>query len=141
MIDLHTFYTALLSGVLEKHNENEYWWEGENDPFTVEIVDLSQQKYIVRHYWANGNKLLEIGYQNGKLHGKSIRWYRNGNKCWEGEYQNGKRHGKHIEWYENGSKYWEKEYQNGELYGKYIEWHKNGSKHWEEEYQNGEQIK
>jgi len=66
MIVLHTFYTALLSGVLEKHNENEYWWEDNNDPITVEVINIKQQKYIVRRYWENGNKAWEREYQNGQ---------------------------------------------------------------------------
>jgi len=117
MINLHTFYTALLSGVLKKHNENEYWWEYENGPITVEMADISQQRYIVRRYWENGNKV------------------------WEKEFQHNQQHGKHIEWYRNGNKWWEVEYQNEKLHGKYIEWWRDGSKTWEEEYQNGERIK
>jgi len=113
MLNLHDFYTALLSGVLEKHNEKEYWWEYKYGPITVEIADIAQQKYIVRRYYKNGNKYWKTEYQNGLLHGKYIGWYENGNKWRKREYQNGELHGKSIRWYENGNKDWEEEYQNG----------------------------
>jgi antitoxin component YwqK of YwqJK toxin-antitoxin module len=108
-------YTALLAGLTHKTG-NEIHWEGENrNPITVEPVDIEKSKYIVRHYYKNGNKFWEDEYQNGQLHGKCIGWYENGNKWWEQEYQNGQLHGKYIAWYENGNKRWEREWQKGKV--------------------------
>ena len=110
---LHDAYTALLSGLTTKTGNEIHWQDERGFPITIEPVDISKEKYIVRYYHENGNKKQEREYQNGQIHGKCIGWYKNGNKWWEDEYQNGKRHGKYTCWYENGNKIWEEEYQNG----------------------------
>jgi antitoxin component YwqK of YwqJK toxin-antitoxin module len=107
--------TALLAGLTHKTGNEIHWENKYGIPITVEPVDIEKGKYIIRHYWKNGNKHWEEEYQNGQLHGKFIWWYENGNKNWEQEYQNGQPHGKYIAWYKNGNKYWEYEYQNGQL--------------------------
>jgi antitoxin component YwqK of YwqJK toxin-antitoxin module len=129
---------ALLSGLTHKTG-NEIHWEDEcGEPITVEPVDIEKSKYIVRHYYKNGNKWWEREYQNGQFHGKSFGWYENGNKLWEREYQNGQFHGKSFGCYKNGNKYWEREHQNGQKHGKWIKWCENGNKEWEREHQNGQ---
>ena len=138
---LHDAYTAWLSGITTKTGNEIHWQDEKGYPITIEPVDVSKGKYIVRHYYSNGNKYLEEEYQNEKLHGKCFGWYISRNKSWEQEYQNGQPHGKSIDWYESGNKYREDEYQNGRLYGKSIGWDDGGNKLWESEYRNGIKIK
>jgi antitoxin component YwqK of YwqJK toxin-antitoxin module len=107
--------TALLAGLTHTIGKEIHWENEDGDPITVEPVDIEKGKYIIRHYWKNGNKCWGKEYQNGQLHGKCIWWYEDGNKWWESEFQNGQLHGKSIGWYENGNKWWEDEYQNGQL--------------------------
>ena len=107
-------FIAKLSGIAEYKNPNEIWWENEwGDKLTIEFIDNSISSFIVRRYYACGNKSYEAEYQNGESHGKETRWYKNGNKSYEREYQNGLQHGKAIGWYQNGNKWYEEEYQNG----------------------------
>ena len=134
---LHDAYTALLSGLTTKTGNEIHWQNEHGVPITIEPVDVSNEKYIVRYYYSSGNRGWEAEYQNVNLHGKYIVWRENGNKDWELEYQNGQRHGKYIEWYPNGNKNIEKGYQNNELHGKYIKWDIIGNKKCEEEYKNG----
>ena len=138
---LHDAYTALLSGLTTKTGNEIHWQNKFGEDITVEPIDVSKEKYIVRRYYPNENKEYEVEYQNGKLHGKSIYWWQNGNKHWEQEYQNGQRHGKYIGWDENGNKKLESGWQNGQFHGKHIGWDENGNKIWEFEYRNGKLIK
>jgi antitoxin component YwqK of YwqJK toxin-antitoxin module len=129
---------ALLSGLTHTTGKEIHWEDKFGDPITVEPVDIENCKYIVRHYYKNGNKYWEEEYQKGQKHGKSFGWHENGNKYWEHEYQNRQKHGKSFGWHENGNKNWEHEYQNGQLHGKSFWWFENGNKRWEREYQNGQ---
>jgi antitoxin component YwqK of YwqJK toxin-antitoxin module len=112
---LHNAYTALLSGLTYKTGNEIHWKSEYGSPITVEPVDIEKCKYIVRYYYLNGQVEYEIEYQNGKRHGKTIRWYEDGKKKYENKYQNGRLHGKFIGWHENGNKRYEYEYQNGIL--------------------------
>ena len=110
---LHDAYTALLSGLTTKTGNEIHWQDERGDPITIELVDVSKEKCIIRTYYSNGNKQYETEYQNNKCHGKETLWDKNGNKLWERNYRNGRPHGKHISWYENGNKLCEMEYRNG----------------------------
>ena len=50
----------------------------------------------------NGNKIWEVSYTNGKMHGPYIEWYRNGKKKGETPYNAGTPTGIYREWYEDG---------------------------------------
>jgi antitoxin component YwqK of YwqJK toxin-antitoxin module len=112
---LHDAYTALLSGLTYKTGNEIHWKDEYRNSVTVEPVYIEKCKYIVRHYYSNRQVEYEMGYQDGKHHGKIIRWYENGYKSYEYEYQDGKRHGKSIGWCKNGDKAYEYEYQDGKL--------------------------
>ncbi len=66
-------------------------------------------KHIYRHVLIWNNKIEYLGEDRYKL----FSFYRTGEKLWETEHQNGKPHGKHIRWNVSGQKLWEAEYQNG----------------------------
>ena len=86
----HDVYIAKLSGIAEYKNEKEMWREDSDDgKFTIEFIDDSISKVIVRLYHENGNKYWERNYADGKLHGKHIGWYEIGNKRWEENYVDG----------------------------------------------------
>ena len=138
---LHDAYTALLSGLTTKTGNEIHWQDKKGNPITIEPIDVSKNKYIIRRYYSNGKKWWEDNYQNGQLHGKSIGWHENGNKWREEEWLNGQLHGKYTEWHYDGNKYRQDDYQNGQLHGKSIGWYKSGNKIWEVEYQNGKLIK
>jgi antitoxin component YwqK of YwqJK toxin-antitoxin module len=110
---LHDAYTALLAGLTCKTGSEIYWQDKYGIPITIKLIDIKQERYIIRYYHRNGQKYWESEYQNGQLHGKYIRWYRNGQKHWEKEWQDGQQHGKTTCWYKNGRKYSEEEWEHG----------------------------
>jgi antitoxin component YwqK of YwqJK toxin-antitoxin module len=74
-------FIAKLSGIAEYKNPNEIWWENEyGNKITIEFINNSVSNVIVRGYYENGNKKYEVEYQNGKLNGRTIYWYKNGDK-------------------------------------------------------------
>ena len=51
------------------------WYIGDSDtPFTGKTMG----------YWLNGQKKMEGGYRNGKIHGRMIAWDDNGQKITDG---------------------------------------------------------
>ena len=112
---LHDAYTALLSGLTMKTGNEIHWEDQYGNPITVEPIDITEHRYVVRWCYENGNKWWEEEYHQNQRHGKSIEWYKNGNKRWEEEWKNGKQHRKDISWYENGNKSWEEEYKDGKF--------------------------
>ena len=103
---LHDAYTAWLSGITTKTGNEIHWQDERGKPITIEPIDISKEKYIVRYYYSSGSKWSKQEYQNGQLHGKSVGWHESGKKWWEYEYQNGQRHGKSIGWYDGENKTW-----------------------------------
>ena len=87
---LHDAYTALLSGLTHKTGNEIHWQDNNKNQITIEPINIEKGKYIIRYYDENGKLYLEIGYKNGKLHGKYKFWYNNGNPNFEEMYQNGK---------------------------------------------------
>jgi antitoxin component YwqK of YwqJK toxin-antitoxin module len=138
---LHDAYTALLAGLTHKIGNEIHWYDEYDNPLTIEPIDMKHGIYVVRYYYANGQKQSEMSYKNNKRYGKYLRWYDNGQKWWEYEYQNDLARGKALGWYENGQKHYEVEYQDSERHGKSIVWKEDGQKYREEEYENGELIR
>jgi antitoxin component YwqK of YwqJK toxin-antitoxin module len=77
-------------------------------------------------YYENGNKQLQISYENGLTEGKLIRWSATGTKSVEECYSKGHRNGKSITWDEAGNRMEEKNFVNDTLDGKYILWYPTG---------------
>jgi antitoxin component YwqK of YwqJK toxin-antitoxin module len=101
MINEQTFqdaYIAKLSGVAEYNNEKEIWWDVGEERFTIEFVNDSVSKAIVRSYFDGGRLRRESNYENGVIHGKLITYWDNGNKCIEKYFKNGWSHGRLIVW-------------------------------------------
>ncbi|MBT6958896.1 MAG: hypothetical protein HN996_10775 [Opitutae bacterium] len=67
----------------------------DNDRWTTEITkEMLEDGYTgkgtlyltysdERDFYNDGNKFIEISYQNGKKHGKASNWHRNGQVSWE----------------------------------------------------------
>jgi hypothetical protein len=90
------------------------------------------QKEIVTgkktNWYANGQKMKEGTYINGKLEGNYTMWHDNGQKLSEYTYLNDVMNGSYNGWYENGQKSFECTYLNGNLAGLYKSWYDNGQK-------------
>ncbi|UII21644.1 toxin-antitoxin system YwqK family antitoxin [Fulvivirga ligni] len=73
--------------------------------------------------------LLEISQsQDGKNHGKYVRYYPSGKKYFQVEYSRGQPTGKATEWHENGKIKIAYYYENGLENGSYILWDSTGTK-------------
>jgi hypothetical protein len=138
---LHDAYVALLSGLTTKTNNEIHWQDEDGNPITVEPIDVAECKYVVRHYYENGQKNWETDYYQDQRHGKDIGWHKNGQVYWESDYYQGQLHGKDIGWHKNGQKYWEEYYHQGQRHGKHIAWNESGQKELEEDYEHGRLIR
>jgi antitoxin component YwqK of YwqJK toxin-antitoxin module len=138
---LHDAYVAWMSGLTHKTGNEIHWQDENGKPITVGPISVAECKYVVRHYYENGQKHWEANYHQDLRHGKYIGWHKNGQKYWEIDYHQGQRHGKVIRWYENGQKHWEEDYYQDQRHGKDIRWYKDGQKCWEEEYEHGTLIR
>jgi antitoxin component YwqK of YwqJK toxin-antitoxin module len=61
------------------------------------VINQSEKKTFLdgnliklERWYKNGNKSVELNYNNGKLEGKQYGWHTNGNKYTEQNYKNGK---------------------------------------------------
>ena len=95
-----------------------YYLPNQEVPFTGKAVD----------YWPSGQKMTEISYKDGKLHGLKSDWYYNGQKLMEINYKHGKFHGLWTDWNMNGTKRFRNTWKDGKKDGLQTEWYKNGQK-------------
>jgi len=123
---LHDAYTALLSGITYRTGNEIHWHDEDENPITVEPINVECERYMVRRYRDDDSLEWEEDYHQGQRHGKSIRCYKNGQKAWETDYVNDLRHGKHVEWYPNGRKRFELNYIQGQKHNKSMGWCDNG---------------
>ena len=65
------------------------------------------------HVYENGSKRKEIGWVDGKRHGREIWYSKDGSKRFERTWVNGVPHGTQIDYREDGSKSQEIVYENG----------------------------
>ena len=77
----------------------------------------------VRKY-ANGKKMGEVTFKDGKQHGLSTSWHENGQKAEEATFKDGT--GRGTRWYENGQKRGEATFKDGEMISE-KEWDKDGN--------------
>jgi antitoxin component YwqK of YwqJK toxin-antitoxin module len=138
---LHDAYVAWMSGLTTKNNNEIHWEDEYKNPITIEPINVSECKYVVRYYYYNGQISEKINYHQNQLHGKYIGWYAKGQKYWEEDYHQNQLHGKSTWWYESGQKEWETDYYQGQPHGKHILWYYNGQKELEEEYEHGKLIR
>ena len=89
-------------------------------------------------YFNDGITILqESNYKNGKLNGKSTRWFFTGHKEYEEYYVDDKLQGKKSTWNENGTLMAEDNYEKGLLNGNCNEWYSNGQLQMDTYYKNG----
>ena len=92
---------------------------------------------IITKYFADGTKMSEENYSNGKRNGICPRWHYTGEKLHEESYTNGKRNGMFKEWHANGQLASEVMYEDDKKIGMYRQWHKNGYRHIQVMYKDG----
>jgi antitoxin component YwqK of YwqJK toxin-antitoxin module len=82
----------------------------------------------------NGQKLGEMTYLDGVLHGPITLWHANGQKNGEGFFENGDKEGTWQIWDEQGRKIREESYHDGTNDGMWIYWDEEGNviqyEHW-----------
>ena len=91
-------------------------------------------------FYANGQKMSEYTYKNGKVDWLQLGWYKNGQKRNEVNWKDGKLHGLDVWWHKNGQKRWESNYKDGKMDGLSVYWHENGQKRSEENYKDGNKV-
>ena len=88
---------------------------------------------------ANGQKAMEVNYQDGKFEGQNILWHPNGQKAGEAIFKDGNPDGIHKSWHDNGTKNNEVTYKDGKREGIYTAWHENGKTRLEGTYKDGKE--
>ncbi len=73
---------------------------------------------------ADGKKLMEVRFKDGKMHGDVKEWGKNGKKIFEATFENGVQVGKETQWYASGALKSEFNYVNGQFQGICTEWYK-----------------
>lgn len=91
-------------------------------------------------WYRNGNKRSEFTYLNGRLEGVAAYWYKDGAKQVEATYRNGLRQGSSIDWWPNGKKSNLETYEAGRRHGKWSEWWPDGSPAAEEVWNQGNLV-
>ena len=84
-----------------------YYLPNQDVPFTGKAVAK----------WPDGEKMTEISYKDGKLHGLKSDWYYNGQKLMEINYKHGKFHGLWTDWNMNGTKRFRNTWKDGKKDG------------------------
>ena len=116
---------------------------------------------VKKSYWENGNLKSELCYENDKLNGDCVWYFKNGTKMMQGRYVDDVLDGCYTRWYSNGKvaeEGWYKNgehdsicriysekgmlasemyYVNGKLDGEIRRWHDNGQLFQEGQYANG----
>ncbi|UII18965.1 toxin-antitoxin system YwqK family antitoxin [Fulvivirga ligni] len=85
----------------------------------------------------NGQKKFESVFKNGTDNGEFREWDDEGNLLELSQSQNGKNHGKYVRYYPSGKKYFQVEYYKGQPTGEATEWHENGKIKIAYYYENG----
>ncbi len=93
-------------------------------------------KYISFEIETN-RKMIECNYNNGKLDGEKIRYYRNGNIMKKETYVNDLLDGVVQRYNGNGTLMYSFTYKNGIQHGPFLEWYTNGEISSEGTYENG----
>lgn len=73
-------------------------------------------------WYANGQKRLLGGYQDGEAEGRFTWWHQNGQKMAEGEYNSGKQHGLWRFWHSHGQRHLVGEYEYGQISAGWDAW-------------------
>lgn len=90
MIDFDKFVQSYFAGMLEKKDEDSYWFKdsyGAN--LAIKIVDLDKKQFKATMYYDSGSICYEENFSNGMPDGRTRGWYIDGTVRWDGEYVNG----------------------------------------------------
>jgi len=127
--------------IINYHLEEKMIYEyNENDNCKMKyfVFKHTDNKHgLFERWYSNGQKELQLNYQNGKVNGLCEKWYENGQKEWQVNCRNGKKHGLYEYWYSNGQKGAQINYQNDEKHGLNEYLYSNGQKEIRIKYQNG----
>ena len=105
-------------------------------PRRVLSKDDSYAVGIVSQYFKNGQKMIEVNYQNGKANGSWREWWPTGQLLLECHYKNGQWHGLQTTWDEQGKIISVESYQEDIRHGTF-EKYSNGQKIAKITYKNG----
>lgn len=91
-------------------------------------------------WYANGQKLAEGEYHNGKQIGVATAWHENGQKRIVENFKDGVRDGLSTAWYSDGTKQGEGEFKHGKEEGFWTWWHPNSKKAVRGEFRSGRRF-
>lgn len=101
-----------------------------------------EKNYVRQGPWTfqydNGQRQMEITYEDGKAEGPKTTWYESGQKQKEGTYKDGKLDGQFTFWHENGQEQQEVTFRDDKREGLVTTWYENGQKKQEETYSAGQ---
>jgi antitoxin component YwqK of YwqJK toxin-antitoxin module len=126
-----------LPGMTEKQRVTKYFKQG---------VEITEEEFTAGRrtgqmvLFDGGVKILEIGFLEGKKHGRWISWLRNGKPGSEFNYSAGVKHGQNVIWYENGQKKMQGKYNRGEKDDRWLYWDSRGNQTVEELWRHGRII-
>lgn len=89
-------------------------------------------------WYTNGQKAIEVTYQDGRPQGVSLEWYETGEQAAKSHFKNGQEQGVSTIWHRNGHKHEESHYQNGQYDGLWTIWYDDGQKAMEGCFSNGQ---
>ncbi len=92
------------------------------------------------HWLANGKKMSEGEWRDGKEHGAWILYWRNEKKREKAQYRKGRKHGPETLWHQNGKIAGEVKYFDGKKHGKSVEFWGGGKKRSDGSYYDGKKI-
>lgn len=114
---------------------------GNSDRFYLQGKIVPYDGLCIKNFKGTEKVSEERTYLNGKLHGRSISYYRNGQVKMKGQFLKGKFHGKWEAWYEDGHRKFEIHYNKGKMEGSYKVWSEDGYLLEEKEYMANHQCK
>lgn len=91
-------------------------------------------------WYANGKKLAEGEYLDGKQVGVATAWHENGQKRIVENFEKGLRHGLSTAWYPDGTQQGEGKFKYGKEEGLWTWWHPNGKKAVSGEFRAGQRF-
>ena len=102
------------------------WWKGVLHTEVVDTFGKDKRVGLWVFRYSDGEKQLEIEYDDDEPHGRVVGWYPNGQKSVEGIYKHGKQHDKWTWWHSNGQKKVEGLYEQGNQFGNWLQWRDDG---------------
>jgi len=101
-----------------QHNYREMRMNKAMEKELIKITEYKENMYF--------EAVQDVGFRNGKIHGKGIFRYSDGKRLFHGEFQNEMRHGYGVYQYDNGSVY-EGEWRNDVKHGRGVQRRGDGS--------------